>query len=157
MIRPGEQARCFMQLVSTKHICTTVLCSDQKGPRPLVTPHIFSKSLQNVSLHDSDASPVAQSSSAGVCGSLLPTPSSLCLFDSLSFFPALQPAHTHREKKPRKYNLHPYILDFCQDTEPKKIPSVDLNYSNPVINELSVIGAALIPKDPTLHMQRHEL
>lgn len=41
--------------------------------------------------------------------------------------------------------------------EPKKILSVDLNYSNHVINELSVVGAALIPKDPTLHTEKLKL
>lgn len=41
--------------------------------------------------------------------------------------------------------------------EPKKILSVDLNYSNHVINKLSVVGAALIPKDPTLHTEKLKL
>lgn len=124
-------------------------------------PHMVSKGLQNVCLHCLDASPVSQSASAAVCYCLLASPLLLSGFASQSFFPALVSADTEKKKRKKekkgKFNLHPYGLDSCQDTLPKKIPSVDLNYSNHVINELAVIEAALISKDPILQTQKHKL
>lgn len=79
---------------------------------------------------------------------------------SQASFPALVSAHAERlkkKKKKEKYDFHPCVLGSSQDTQPKKIPSVDLNRSNHAINELTARAAAWIPQGPLLHVQKHQL
>lgn len=153
-----------MQLVPTKGVCTIALCPDllvfaHFVHRPRCGPaHGLQRSAKCL------LTLFRRISSVSICFC-----SRLLLFACFTFtaiwfcltiFFSSSSICRHREKEKKKkgkFNLHPYGLDSCQDTLPKKIPSVDLNYSNHVINELTVIEAALISKDPILHTQKHKL